>query len=458
MVDDGSTDRTPEVLADYAARDGRIRPVRKSNGGVASALNTALRFARGTWICWLSSDDFLKPDALEAFHGEIARHPEVAFIHSDSFMLLHETGQLFNSPEDRAQTLPEPAFQTLRFFSGNYISGISICIRKTLFDRAGAFRPELHYAQDTDMWLRMSLLAPFHYLDHRTCVTRFHRTQGTSQFPEAGLFDSARLCLDFLNQHPFEDLFPFLDLSRGPDLTRAAEAALRTGLDTGSTMYTGLGSCPAFFERFGEWLSTRCPEAYRAPIRAGLGALMGKFQTLPLDLQAPLLRAAEGRPVSYAPRAPRDLMTRQRQVFETLGDLRQTSLLERYLDLGFAPPVQDRVLPEAFLLEPEGGREAWQPLLEAYLEAFEPGEPVCLLVLLDPAQSCLPAAAEVEAALGDAAKRMEKVSFSDVMIVDDPSEMPEALRTFAVLHTLPLRDRPDLATPSRTRLARRLEA
>jgi glycosyltransferase involved in cell wall biosynthesis len=64
VVNDGSTDDTPAVLAGYAARDPRFRVFNKANGGVSTALNEGIRQARGEWICWLSSDDLYQADKL----------------------------------------------------------------------------------------------------------------------------------------------------------------------------------------------------------------------------------------------------------------------------------------------------------------------------------------------------------------------------------------------------------
>lgn len=65
LVDDGSTDRTGEILDRYAAEDDRIRVIRKENGGVSSARNAGLAAASGEYIAWLDSDDWLEPAMLE---------------------------------------------------------------------------------------------------------------------------------------------------------------------------------------------------------------------------------------------------------------------------------------------------------------------------------------------------------------------------------------------------------
>lgn len=64
-VDDGSTDESPAILAEYAAQDRRITIITQSNAGLGAARNAALRISRGSWITGLDSDDWLEQDAYE---------------------------------------------------------------------------------------------------------------------------------------------------------------------------------------------------------------------------------------------------------------------------------------------------------------------------------------------------------------------------------------------------------
>lgn len=72
VVDDGSTDSTPEIAAEYAARDPRVRVFSKANGGPSEARNFGIGKSKGDYLCFLDSDDCLYPDSLEILYEGIA--------------------------------------------------------------------------------------------------------------------------------------------------------------------------------------------------------------------------------------------------------------------------------------------------------------------------------------------------------------------------------------------------
>ena len=71
LVDDGSPDNSGKICDDYAARDSRIRVFHKENGGVSSARNLGLDNARGEWIMFVDSDDWIESGMLNAFLNSI---------------------------------------------------------------------------------------------------------------------------------------------------------------------------------------------------------------------------------------------------------------------------------------------------------------------------------------------------------------------------------------------------
>ena len=64
-VDDGSTDKSGEILDEYAARDSRIHVIHQENGGESHARNVALRIAKGEYIAFVDCDDWLEPRMYE---------------------------------------------------------------------------------------------------------------------------------------------------------------------------------------------------------------------------------------------------------------------------------------------------------------------------------------------------------------------------------------------------------
>ncbi len=63
VVDDGSTDDCPRILAEFAPRLPQMRVIRQENGGLSVARNTGLDAARGKYLAFVDSDDFVEPDA-----------------------------------------------------------------------------------------------------------------------------------------------------------------------------------------------------------------------------------------------------------------------------------------------------------------------------------------------------------------------------------------------------------
>ena len=93
-VDDGSTDRSPELLKEWAKKDSRIRVAfHEKNMGVSAARNTALSMIRGKWLIPLDSDDALHPQALEKLL-KVAEEEEGYFVGSAILICFDRDGEL----------------------------------------------------------------------------------------------------------------------------------------------------------------------------------------------------------------------------------------------------------------------------------------------------------------------------------------------------------------------------
>ena len=80
IVDDGSTDRTADVISDYAAQDSRVRGFRGRNRGVSYTRNVAMKHARGRYFGFIDGDDEWEPTFASTLIGVLAREPQVAVV------------------------------------------------------------------------------------------------------------------------------------------------------------------------------------------------------------------------------------------------------------------------------------------------------------------------------------------------------------------------------------------
>ena len=96
LVDDGSPDNCPSMCDEYAAQDSRIVVVHKQNGGLSSARNAGIDVARGEYLLFVDSDDYISPVMVEELLNAItASHAEIAAsrISSDAKLICTERGQ-----------------------------------------------------------------------------------------------------------------------------------------------------------------------------------------------------------------------------------------------------------------------------------------------------------------------------------------------------------------------------
>lgn len=114
-VNDGSTDNSAEILAEYAAKDARIRVFTQQNAGLSAARNTALEHATGVWVLGVDSDDYLAEDTVELAVAAAADEVDAVFI---GVRLVDETGAdlpdaegYFVLPEGKKQFSPELALR-----------------------------------------------------------------------------------------------------------------------------------------------------------------------------------------------------------------------------------------------------------------------------------------------------------------------------------------------------------
>ena len=99
-VDDGSTDRSPEILKEYAAKDKRIKIISKENGGASTARNMGIEAAEGSYIGFVDADDWAEEGMYEALYSYLSTEGsayEMARIMCRSFS---DDGKLIETPKN----------------------------------------------------------------------------------------------------------------------------------------------------------------------------------------------------------------------------------------------------------------------------------------------------------------------------------------------------------------------
>ncbi|WP_182864980.1 glycosyltransferase family 2 protein [Rhodopirellula sp. JC639] len=154
IVDDGSTDGTEEGLRELAANDPRVVVLRQENAGLTEALIAGCAAARGDLIARQDVGDRSLPSRLQCQHDYLLRHPEVVAVGAGGRRIGPAGEYLGEATRDLSPDAVTHAFLT----QGIGISHMSAMFRKDAYIRCGGYRRAFRYAQDVDLWYRMSRL------------------------------------------------------------------------------------------------------------------------------------------------------------------------------------------------------------------------------------------------------------------------------------------------------------
>ena len=156
VVDDGSTDATRAVLAEYG---DRLRLLAKANGGPAAARNLGLSHASGDYVAFLDADDHWKADKLQRQVDLLDTRPEIGFC-STATEVVDSAGRTAGSWPCRPDAGPLP---DILFLHGTVISGSTsgVLARKRLIDELGGFDESLRGFEDPDLWIRLAARAAY---------------------------------------------------------------------------------------------------------------------------------------------------------------------------------------------------------------------------------------------------------------------------------------------------------
>jgi len=277
VIDDGSTDDTPEAVRPYLA-DPRFRYVRLDHAGQPAAKNTGVRASAAPLIAFLDADDTWAPTKLER---------QVELFRRDPGLGVACTGRRWVDGEGRElESHPAPLHRgnvLAEMFRDNFVCFSSCMVRREVFDTVGLFDECRPIAIDFELWLRAATHFRFDYVDEPLVNYRVGHASLSTRVEER-----YRTVLDIRRR--------FLDEQGGrrllaPDLVREVLAGVYVNLGVVVRDRSHLAAAGCFLRALAN--APACPRAWK-----GLGSLF-----LPEGVRR-LVRRSLGRPADWRVRRP----------------------------------------------------------------------------------------------------------------------------------------------------------
>jgi glycosyltransferase involved in cell wall biosynthesis len=236
VVDDGSVDRTAEIVRNYERRyPGRVRLVSHPGGenrGMAASRNLGIAHARGRFIAFNDADDVWEPTKIAEQVALFEAHPEVGLIYGR--VLIWHSWSPGSTVEDHFVPLGvepdrvQPPLVLFELLMENRCQTPTPCcsmIRRTVFDRLGGFEPRFRAMfEDTTFFAKALATTPVYVSGRQWAKYRQHPQSATAVSARAGRDDRARVRFLFWLRRSIRDH------SSDPRVLAAVDRALRETL------------------------------------------------------------------------------------------------------------------------------------------------------------------------------------------------------------------------------------
>jgi len=164
VVDDGSTDRTPEILDSYG---DRLRVIRQANQGVSAARNRGIGDSSGPLIALLDSDDIWLPGKISVQVDFFKKNPAALICQTEEIWI--RNGLRVNPGKRHRKPFGmifEPSLELC------LVSPSAVMVRRELFEKVGLFDESLPACEDYDLWLRVGCRYPVHLIGKPLTIKR----------------------------------------------------------------------------------------------------------------------------------------------------------------------------------------------------------------------------------------------------------------------------------------------
>lgn len=151
IVNDGSTDETPEILNTYANKDSRIKIINQPNSGLVIALNRGIRETEGEWVFRMDGDDISLSHRFAVQIEAIQKNPSLVLLGGWCRQINEEGVPLKINRYPSSHDSLVHCLETIRPFFPHPTA----CFRKDIVIRIGGYRERFPPAEDVDLWLRL---------------------------------------------------------------------------------------------------------------------------------------------------------------------------------------------------------------------------------------------------------------------------------------------------------------
>jgi len=162
IVDDGSTDSSPQIIGEFASRDSRVKAVAQGNAGQSSARNRAAGLACGEYLSFLDQDDYYMPRHLEYLAEYMDSHEDVGMAYNDAEVVDENGRRIFGqgaSPFPPEHSPPRSIFECIG--ADLMILPGTVMIRRRLFLEENGFDAGMVGHEDDHLFTRLFLKNKF---------------------------------------------------------------------------------------------------------------------------------------------------------------------------------------------------------------------------------------------------------------------------------------------------------
>lgn len=174
IIDGGSTDKTLDIIKNYAQKDPRIKWISEKDDGQSDAINKGFKMATGEILNWLCSDDLLGAGALHKICDFFQKNRQ-AYVVFGSNQFIDENGEKIKCLKSREFTRPELIKRWSCVYQTFNLPQPSTFVRKEVLKDIGFLDVDNHLCMDYDWYLKINKKYKFFFIDEQLSKSRFHQ-------------------------------------------------------------------------------------------------------------------------------------------------------------------------------------------------------------------------------------------------------------------------------------------